>query len=89
MYYMAALILQFRKIANPKLSDGQREAITGAVNINNSDIDFCEFEGRLIISYSWGDQNGIEFLAEATYAGTEREFVTGWFPETEEPEDVE
>ena len=69
-----------RKIANPSLTAGQREAIALATNINNSDIDFCEFEGRLIINYSWGDQNGTEFLAEAVYEGSERQFLTGWFP---------
>jgi len=32
---------------------------------------------------SWGDQVGTEFLAEAVYEGTERQFLTGWFPESE------
>ncbi len=72
-----------RRIANPLLTADQREKIAEARNINNSDIDFCEFEGRLIINYSWGDQVGTEFLAEAVYEGTERQFLTGWFPESE------
>ncbi|MBI2433742.1 MAG: hypothetical protein HYV26_12820, partial [Candidatus Hydrogenedentes bacterium] len=43
-----------KQIANPSLTPDQIEKIKGAKNINNSDIDFCEFEGRLIINYSWG-----------------------------------
>ena len=50
---------------------------------NNSDIDFCEEGGRLLINYSWGNQEGTEFLAEATFAGTEQEFLHGWFPPQE------
>ncbi len=69
-----------KKIANPKLTAGQRQRIAAATNINNSDIDFCEFNGRLIINYSWGNQKGTEFLAEAVYKGTLKEFLTGWFP---------
>lgn len=70
-----------KKIANPGLSPQQQERIRGAVNINNSDIDFCEYEGRVIINYSWGNQTGIEHLAEAVCKGTEAQFLLGWFPE--------
>ncbi len=67
-------------IANSKLSESQRREISSAVNINNSDIDFCEFKGKVIINYSWGNQRGLEFLAEAVYEGSEEEFIRGWFP---------
>ena len=50
-----------------------------AKDINNSDIDFCEFNGRVIINYSWGNQHGKEFLAEAIYEGTLKQFLKGWF----------
>jgi len=70
-----------RQIANPALTPEQRERVRTAKNINNSDIDFCEHEGRLIINYSWGDQQGTEHLAEARFDGTLAEFLTGWFPE--------
>ena len=70
-----------RRIANSRLTDAERQRIAEAVNINNSDIDFCEFEGQVIITYSWGSQKGIEHLAEAVYEGTLREFLTGWYPE--------
>jgi len=75
-----------RQIANPNLEPEFRERIQTAVNINNSDIDFCEYEGRLIINYSWGNQKGIEHLAEAEFDGTLVEFLTGWFPGDEEVE---
>ena len=44
------------------------------IAINNSDIDFTFFNGRLIINYSWGNQQGTEFLGEAEYYGTEASF---------------
>jgi hypothetical protein len=70
-----------RKIRNPKLSPALRQRIATAKNINNSDIDFCEWQGRLIIFYSWGDQVGTEHLAEAVYEGSQADFLRGWFPE--------
>lgn len=73
-----------KKIANPKLTDEQRRMIANAKNINNSDIDFCEYRGRTILYYSWGNQQGVEFLAEASYAGSEASFLRGWFPAVEE-----
>jgi hypothetical protein len=63
------------------MSDPQRTRVANAVDINNSDIDFCEFHGQLRITYSWGNQQGIEHLAEAMYDGSEAEFLRGWFPE--------
>ena len=70
-----------RRIANPRLTDVERQRIAEAVNLNNSDIDFCEFEGQVFITYSWGNQRGVEHLAEGVYEGTLREFLTGWHPE--------
>jgi hypothetical protein len=68
-------------IFNENLSSDCRNRIKKAKDINNSDIDFCEFKGNLIINYSWGNQQGEEFLAEAIYHGTLKEFLEGWFPE--------
>lgn len=77
-------IMQFsdedKIIANPRLTPEQRAHIAAAVNINNSDVDLCEFEGRVVINYSWGNQQGVEFLAEAVYEGTLAQFLRGWFP---------
>lgn len=69
-----------RKIYNPRLTEAQQRRIATAVNINNSDMDFCEFGGRVIINYSWGNQQGIEHLAEAVYEGPLDQFLRGWFP---------
>jgi alpha-L-fucosidase len=68
-----------KRIANPKLTPEQRKAIAQAKDINNSDVDLCEFKGRTIIYYSWGNQQGTEFLAEAVFDGTLAEFLKGWF----------
>jgi hypothetical protein len=70
-----------KKIANPQLSPELIKRVEKAENRNNSDIDFCEFKGKLIINYSWGNQKGEEFLAEAYYEGTMKQFLKGWFPE--------
>ena len=70
-----------KKIANENLSDELKERIAAAENRNNSDIDFCEYNGKLIINYSWGNQRGEEFLAEASYGGTLRQFLLGWYPQ--------
>jgi len=86
---------QDKIIANPRLTAQQRERIAAAVNINNSDVDLCEFDGTdaapphlrqnakrpaVVIYYSWGNQQGIEHLAEAVYDGALADFLRGWFP---------
>ncbi|MEA5080812.1 MAG: hypothetical protein VB024_04205 [Dysgonamonadaceae bacterium] len=70
-----------KKIANINLSNKIRERINLAEDINNSDVDFCEYKGKLIFNYSWGNQRGEEFLAGAYYDGTMEKFLKGWFPE--------
>ena len=70
-----------KQIANKNFSDSLLQKISAAENLNNSDIDFCEYKGKLIINYSWGNQVGKEFLGEAIYRGTEEQFLKGWFPE--------
>ena len=69
-----------KKIANPKLTPEERERIAKAVDINNSDVDLCEFDGKTVIYYSWGNQQGTEFLAEAVYDGPLASFLRGFFP---------
>jgi hypothetical protein len=68
------------EIANPQLTAGQQALIAGAGNINNSDIDLCEFQGRTIINYSWGNQQGVEFLAQAVHDGGLAALLQGFFP---------
>ncbi|MHB1457494.1 MAG: hypothetical protein ACYC0V_11335 [Armatimonadota bacterium] len=67
-------------IVDDRFTGEHRNHIIDAWNRNNSDIDFCEFNGRLVISYSWGDQERYEFLASAEYPGTLAQFLKGWFP---------
>ena len=68
-----------KRIANPHLTPKDRERIANALNINNSDMELCEYLGRTIIYYSWGDQRGHEFLAEACYEGGMHEFLRSFF----------
>ena len=68
-----------KQIANPFLTQEEQKQIAEARDINNSDMELCEFNGRTIIYYSWGNQQGMEFLAEASYEGSLKEFLTGWF----------
>jgi len=70
-----------KQVVNNNLSDELKQRIKVAENRNNSDIDFCEYKGKLVINYSWGNQRGEEFLAEASYDGTLKQFLKGWFPE--------
>ncbi len=51
----------------------------GSENINTSDIDFCEFDGKTIIYYAWGSQTGEEYLSHAVYDGSETDFLRAWF----------
>jgi len=64
-----------------RFTDAQRHRIANAADLNNSDLDFCDWQGRVVITYSWGNQLGIEHLAEAVYDGTEAQFLKGWFPQ--------
>lgn len=66
-------------LKSKSLSPALQERVKKAVNLNNSDIDFCEFAGKLVINYSWGNQQGVEHLAEARFDGTEGAFLEGWF----------
>ncbi|NLY01687.1 MAG: hypothetical protein GXY83_36850 [Rhodopirellula sp.] len=69
-----------RKLHNLNFTRPEQERIATAVNCNNSDLDFCEYQGRVVLYYSWGNQLGIEHLADAVYDGTQAQFLRGWFP---------
>ncbi len=74
-----------RKLApGVEFTDEQKQRIATARNINNSDIDILEHEGKCLISYSWGNQHGTEHLATAEYNGHLASFLEGWFPGTSE-----
>ena len=69
------------KQLHPKgvFSTAERAAIARAENINASDLDMCEFGGRLLLFYTWGDQRGHEFSALAEADCTEKEFCESFF----------
>jgi hypothetical protein len=70
-------------IANPSLSHEEQERISKAKNINNSNFDFCAFEGETVILYSWGDQQGTEHLAEARFEAPLNTFLPSLFPQSQ------
>src|SRR5262249_36390461 len=45
-----------------------------------SPSDLCEYRGKTVLYYSWGNQQGQEFLAEAVYEGTLASFLRGYCP---------
>ena len=59
------------RIHNPELTAAEKKRVANAVNINNSDVDLCEHDGKVIIYYSWGNQFYVDHLAEARFNGTE------------------
>ena len=72
-----------KQIASAFLTPADRKRIEEALDTNNSDMEICEYLGRTLIYYSWGDQRGTEFLAEAWYEGSMKDFLQSWF----EPKD--
>jgi len=62
-----------------KFSKDELSAIAAARNINASDLDMCEWQGKLVCFYSWGDQMGQEYSALATANCTERQFCESFF----------
>ena len=70
-----------RKIhPDARFNSKELDEISNAVNINASDLDMCEFNGRLKCFYSWGNQRGKEYSALAEADCTEREFCESFFP---------
>lgn len=69
-----------RAIRNPRINSEQQQRIKLAPTENISDLDLAEFQGEVVLYYSWGSQQGIEYLAEARYKGTLGQFLTGFFP---------
>ncbi len=68
-----------RLIGSPFLSPSDRARIDRALNVNNSDMELCEYLGRTVIYYSWGDQLGTEFLAEASCEMPMHDFLRAFF----------
>lgn len=70
-----------RRIRNSDINAEQQERIKLAPLENISDMDLVEHKGQVLFYYSWGSQQGIEYLAEGRYDGTLGQFFDGFFPE--------
>lgn len=66
-------------ICPSRFTQKELDYIETAINCNVSDIDMCEYNGKTVIVYSWGNQLGKEFLALAEYDGTEEDFLKSFF----------
>lgn len=66
-------------ICPQRFTKEELDYIENAVNCNNSDFDMCYYNGKTVITYSWGNQLGKEFLALAEYEGTNEEFLKSFF----------
>ncbi len=62
-----------------RFTNEELSCIENAVNCNNSDFDMCYYSGKTLITYSWGNQYGKEFLAIAEYDGSNEEFLRSFF----------
>ena len=53
--------------------------LTDGFNINNSDIDMCDYNGKVYMNYACGNQLGFYYMAEAECEGTVAEFLKSYF----------
>ncbi len=69
-----------KQVINPeRFTKEELDYLEHAVDCNNSDIDLCDYNGKTVIMYSWGNQLGKEFLALAEYDGSMAEFLKSFF----------
>ena len=61
------------------ITDEIREHVKTMYNSNESDPDFCEFNGKVIIDYASGNQVGQSYICEAEYDGTLQEMLENFF----------
>ena len=61
------------------LTDEELVLLKTGLNINNSDIDLFEYNGKTVIFYASGDQMSYSFLCEAEYDGPLNEFLKAFF----------
>ncbi|MBR5423486.1 MAG: hypothetical protein IK108_05680 [Clostridia bacterium] len=62
-----------------RLSPEDTDLLQHGLNINCSDVDLCEYEGKTHIYYANGDQMTYSFLCEAVYDGPLNEFLAAFF----------
>ena len=64
---------------NSSLTPQELDLLENGLNINNSDVDLFEYEGKTHIYYASGDQMTYSFLCEAVYDGPMEEFLEAFF----------
>jgi len=71
------------RIISPNAADISEELrmqiTTTGFNINNSDIDMCDYNGKTYINYAAGNQLGYYYMCEAEYDGSVAEFLKSYF----------
>lgn len=55
------------------------EEVNVVMNINNSDVDMCDWNGKTYINYFVGNQLGSGYLADAIYDGTMEQLLESFF----------
>ncbi|MBO5941027.1 MAG: hypothetical protein J6R18_07530 [Kiritimatiellae bacterium] len=69
------------RLLHPKnnFTEAERKLIRESKNINASDLDMCDYNGKLVCCYSWGNQLGTEYFALAEADVSEKEFCESFF----------
>ncbi len=71
------------RLISPRAADLSPELVekitTTGFNINNSDPDMCDWNGKTYINYLAGNQLGYYYMCEAEYDGTVAEFLKHYF----------
>lgn len=62
-----------------EFSEEEIKLLETGLNINSSDMDLCEFEGKTHIFYANGDQQTYSFVCEAIYDGKLCDFLERFF----------
>lgn len=65
--------------ASASFTPEELDVLENGLNINNSDVDLFEFEGKTHIYYASGDQMTYSFLCEAVYDGPPEAFLEAFF----------
>ena len=72
--------MKVSKDACDDLTEELRAKVPHGFYISHSDLDFCEYNGKVILDYSIGDQRGRwAFNCEAIYHGTLQEMLENFF----------
>ena len=61
------------------LSETLLKQIPTGFNISNSDIDMCDYNGKIYMNYLVGNQLGFYYMAEAEVEGTVDAFIKSYF----------